>query len=139
MGIFKRAHIRGMAHELTVQGLVTWPSKLAEEETADAIADDTEEEEVPEVTEESGLTEEQAAAALQKIVQVAEEIAAKTGGARDLGINKTAAATDYPSAASQTAIGLMQKAAEERLLQLVLMFLELPHQLRIWEPLRKVK
>lgn len=113
MGIFKRAHIRGMAHELTVQGLVTWPSKLAEDETADAVADDMEEEEVPEVTGEEGLTEEQAALALQKIVQVAEEIAAKTGGARDVGINKTAASLAYQDVASTAAVQLMHKAAEE--------------------------
>ena len=81
MGLFKRAHLRGMAHELTRQGIVTWPSKLAEEETADAIADDLEEEEVPEVTGEEGLSEEQAAAALDRLVEVANEIAEKTSSA----------------------------------------------------------
>jgi hypothetical protein len=113
MGLFKRAHVRGIAHELTRQGLTTWPSKMAEEETADAVADDLGEEEVPEVTDEGGLTPEQASAVVQKLVEVADEIAAKTGGARDLGVNKIAASMTYEDAASTAAVSLMQKAAAE--------------------------
>lgn len=113
MGLFKRAHVRGMVHELTRQGVTVWPSKLAEEEVADAIADDLEEEEVPEVTEDDGLDPETAQAVLDKIVEVAEEISEKTSGAVDYGVNKTAAATTYEDAASQAAWGVMTKAAEE--------------------------
>lgn len=113
MGLFKRAHLRGMAHELTRQGIVTWPSKLAEEEAADAVADNLEEEEVPEVTEEEGLTPEQAQEALDKLVEVAEAIAEKTSGARDLGVNKEAASISYEDAAMNAAISVMEKAAEE--------------------------
>jgi len=113
MGLFKRAHIRGMVHELTRQGIVSWPSKLAEEMAADEIADAMEEEEVPEVTGGQGLSPEQAQDAINKIVEVAEDIAAKTGGANDPGVNKEAASLDYHTAASQAAISLMQKAAEE--------------------------
>lgn len=113
MGLFKRAHVRGIAHELTRQGLTVWPSKLAEEEAADAVADDFEEEEIPEVTGEEGLTPEQASLVVQKLVEVADEIAQKTGGARDLGVNKTAALTAYEDAAASAAVSLMQKAAAE--------------------------
>lgn len=113
MALFKRAHVRGMAHELTRQGVTVWPSKMAEEEAADAIADDLGEEEVPEVTDEGGLTPEQASVVVQKLVEVADEIAQKTGGARDLGVNKIAAATSYEDAAAYAASAVMQKAAEE--------------------------
>lgn len=113
MGIFKRAHVRGVAHELTRQGVTVWPSKLAEEEAADAVADDLDEEEVPEVTDEDGLSPEQAAEVVQKLVEVADEIAQKTGGARDLGVNKVAASVTYEDAAAYNAAALMQKAAEE--------------------------
>jgi len=112
MGLFKRAHIRGMAHELTRQGIVTWPSKTAEEEAADGLADALEEEEVPEVTGEEGLDPETAQAALDKLVEVAEEIAAKTGS-YDPSLTKTAASTSYEDAASDAAWSLMEKAAEE--------------------------
>lgn len=113
MGLFKRAHVRGVAHELTRQGVTAWPSKLAEEEAADAVADDLEDEEVPEVTDEGGLSPEQASAVVQKLVEVADEIAQKTGGARDLGVNKTAASMSYEDAAAYNATSLMQKAAAE--------------------------
>lgn len=113
MGLFKRSHVRGMAHELTVQGVTTWPSKTAEEEAADAVADDLDDTEVPEVTDESGLSPEEASVVVQKLVEVADQIAQKTGGARDLGVNKEAASLDYRDAAAYAAANLMQKAAEE--------------------------
>lgn len=113
MGLFKHAHMRGMAHELTRQGIVTWPSKLAEEEAADLVADDFEEEEVPEVSGEQGLDAETAQAALNKLVEVAEELAEKTSGAADPQLNKTAAATSYEAAASAAALSVMEKAAED--------------------------
>jgi len=113
MGLFKQAHVRGMAHELTRQGIVTWPSKLAEEEAADLIADDLEEEEVPEVSGEEGLEPEAAQAVLNKLVEVAEEIAEKTSGYVDPGVNKVAAETSYEKAAEDAAWSVINKAAEE--------------------------
>ena len=113
MGLFKRAMVAGMSHELTRRGIVAWPSKQAEEEAVDAIADSFEEEEIPETTDETGLTAEEAEAVLDKIVEVAEAIEEKTGGAKDLELNKTAASMEYTDAASYTALRLMEKAAEE--------------------------
>ncbi len=121
MALFKRAHIRGMVHEMTRRGLVRFPTKLAEEESADAIADALPEEVVPEVTPEDGLTPEQAQAALQQIVEVAEEIAARSEAGEVEGqppmpmedTQKMAAATSYEDAASHAALSLMHKAAEE--------------------------
>lgn len=114
MGLFKRAHVRGIAHELTRQGVVTWPSKEAEEMAVDEIADDMSDEDMPEVSGEEGLSPEQASGALSQIVDVAQALAAKTGNARDEGVNKTAASLTYEDAASQAATSLMQKAAEEQ-------------------------
>ena len=113
MGLFKRAAVAGMSHELTRRGVVSWPSKQAEEEAVDAIADGMTEEEMPETTDETGLTEEEAAAVLDQIVEVAEALEEKTGGAKDVELNKTAASMDYVDAASAVACRLMEKAAEE--------------------------
>lgn len=113
MGIFKRAHLRGMVHELTRMGVVSWPTKLAEEMAADEIADALPEEVVPEQTDEEGLTPEQAQEALAKIVEVAEQIAEKTGGVIYEDTCKLAAEESYEDAASNAAIAVMEKAAAE--------------------------
>lgn len=113
MGLFKRAHVRGMVHELTRMGVVSWPTKLAEEMAADEIADALPDEVVPEQTEDDGLTPEQAEEALKQIVEVAEEIAEKTGGAIYEDTCKIASETSYEEMASYNALVLMEKAAEE--------------------------
>lgn len=113
MGMYKKAHVRGMVHEMTRRGLVQWPTKQAEEEAADAIAEELPEEVMPEETPEEGLTPEQAQMALEQIVQVAEEIAQKTGGQILEDTQKLAAASSYEDAASHAAVSLMEKAAEE--------------------------
>lgn len=113
MGIFKRAHLRGMTHELTRMGVVSWPTKLAEEMAADEIADSLPEEVVPEETDEEGLTPEQAQEALKKIVEVAEQIAEKTGHVMYEDTCKIASDVSYEDAASYAALSVMEKAAEE--------------------------
>lgn len=113
MGLFKRATVAGMSHALTRVGIINWPSKQAEEEVVDAIADDFSDEEVPETTDDSGLTEEEAEVILDKIVEVAETLEAQTGGVVDPEINKEAASSDYMDVAAYTAERLMYKAAEE--------------------------
>ncbi len=113
MGLFKRAHVRGMVHELTRMGVVSWPTKLAEEMAADEIADAMPEEVVPEQTDDEGLSPEQAQEALQKIVEVAEQIAEKTGHVMYEDTCKIAAEMSYEDAASHAAITVMEKAAEE--------------------------
>lgn len=113
MGLFKRAHVRGITHELTRQGIVSWMSKMAEEETADAVADAMPEEAMPEVSGEEGLSPEQTQEVINTIIEVAQDIAAKSGVEGDVGVNKESAALPYEAAASQAAISLMEKAAEE--------------------------
>ena len=83
MGLYKRAHVRGINFELVRQGLIRWPSEKIAEEAADAVADNIPEEEMAEVSPEEGLTPEEAAGVIEQLVEVAEEIAEKTGGAYD--------------------------------------------------------
>ena len=113
MGLFKRAHVRGINFELVRQGLIAWPSEKISEEAADAIADNMPEEELPEVSEEEGLTEEEAANVIEKLVEVADEIAEQTGGVKDASFNKIAAEIDPYEAAILTANDLIEKAAME--------------------------
>jgi hypothetical protein len=113
MGLYKRAHVRGMAFELSRQGYVSWPSKEAEEQVADEVADQFPDQTVPEVTGEQGLSPEDAAQVVNKLVEVANAISEQTGGAPDPGVNKMAAATSYEDAAAAAALSVMQKAAAE--------------------------
>lgn len=113
MGLFKRAHVRGINHELVRQGLISWPTEKIAEEAADAVADELDEEEMPEVSGEEGLSAEEAAGVIDKLVDVAEEIAEKTSYYRDADFPKIAAAVDYETAAGAHATSVMMKAAAE--------------------------
>jgi hypothetical protein len=117
MGIYKRAHIRGMVHELTRQGIVSWPTKFAEDEAADAIADNMGEEEVPELTPPDGLSPEQAKAVLDQIVEVAQTINEHADpaaiGPEEEELKQASASLDYADAAAVSIYTLMQKVAEE--------------------------
>lgn len=113
MGLFKRAHVRGINHELVRQGLISWPTEKIAEEAADAIADEMPEEEMPEVSGEEGLSAEEAAGVIDKLVDVAEEIAEKTSNVRDESFPKLAASISYEDAASAHATSVMHKAAAE--------------------------
>jgi hypothetical protein len=116
MGLYKRAHIRGMVHALTQHGVVQWPTKLAMDEAADEIADSFSDEEVPEVAEEDGLSEDTAAAALERIVEVAEDLSDKVGSF-DPELQKVAASMAIEDAAGQAVVAVMEKAAEETAVQ----------------------
>lgn len=118
--IFKRAHFRGMAHVLTQQGLVKWPSKLAMDEAADEVADSFPDEEIPEVAPEDGLSEEQAAEALERLVEVSQELgdkAAAAGYPLDESLQKVAASQAVEDAAAQATIALLEKSAMETAVQ----------------------
>lgn len=113
MALFKRAHVRGMSHRMAALGLVTWPSKQAEELAADKVADDFTDQEVREVTEQDGLTPKEASLVVQRLALVANDLTAKFGGARDLGVNKYASEANPVEAAYHAADCVMVKAAEE--------------------------
>jgi hypothetical protein len=113
MKLFKRAHFRGMAHELMRQNVISFPSEKHAEEAADEVADEYSDEEIPPVTDEEGLSEEEASEALNKLVEVAEAISEKSGHYHDTNLNKMAAAVDLRKVASAHAMACIQKAAEE--------------------------
>ena len=117
MHIFKRAHFRGMLHELQRRGYVRLPSEKIAEEVADMVADEYEDETIPPVTDDTGLTEDEAAEAVNKLVEVAEVIAEKSGAAVDPSYQQKVASVTtqemYKEAASQAAISLIEKAALE--------------------------
>lgn len=113
MGLYKRAHVRGMSHRMAALGLLTWPSKQAEELASDKIADDFTDQEVREVTEQDGLTPKEAALVMRRLASVANDLHVKTGGHRDLGVNKVASEVNPVEAAYYAADCLMVKAAEE--------------------------
>lgn len=113
MSLFKRAHVRGMSHQMSALGLLTWPSKQAEELAADLVADDFTDQEVREFTEKDGYLPKEAALVMQRLAAVANDLSVKTGGARDLGINKIASEVNPVEAAYYAADCVMVKAAEE--------------------------
>lgn len=113
MPLFKRAHVRGMSHRMAAMGLLTWPSKQAEELAADAVADDFTDQEMREVTDRDGLTPKEAALVMTRLASVANDLSVKTGGARDMGVNKFASEVDPIQAAYYAADCVMVKAAED--------------------------
>jgi hypothetical protein len=115
MGLFKRSHVRGLNFGLMRNGLVHYSSVKVANEVADAVADEVPEEEAPEVTDETGMSANEVAPILQKLVEVAQAIAAKTGSAMDENLNKVAADQnlDIVKLAYATAERLIYKAALE--------------------------
>jgi len=81
-------------------------------ESADIVADDFEDEEIPEETEEDGLTEEEAALAVEKLVDVANALSDKVGHV-DPDFQKIASATPLGEAASIVVMDLIKKTAAE--------------------------
>lgn len=113
MTLYKRAHMRGMAYALQQRGVTSFPNMKLAMESADIVADDFEDEEIPAETEEDGLTEEEAALAVEKLVDVANALADKVGHVVDPNFQKIASSTPLEEAASIVAIDLIEKAAAE--------------------------
>jgi len=112
MGVCKRAQVRGIQHVMIGSGLVSYPTAKHAEESADLIADNLEE--MPETTGEEGLSPEEAAEVMDDIVNVANEIAEKTGFDRsNPDLEKAASAVGIETAAHAHALALMEKAAGE--------------------------
>ena len=115
MGLLKRAHVRGLNFGLMRNGLVSYPSIKWANEVADAVADETPDEVAPEMTDDTGMSANEVAPILQKLVEVAQEIAAKTDTAPDMNLNKVSADQnlDIVKLAYATAERLIYKAALE--------------------------
>lgn len=143
MGLFKRAAVRGMAHELVRQNVVNFPSKIAMDEAADAVADASP---MPEMAEEGGHNPEDVAAIAQKLIAIGQALQEQAGigshpgapadappmpmdgpgggppppGAMEAAkaaayLLKEAAYTPVEDLASNAAVACMEKAAEEQL------------------------
>jgi hypothetical protein len=141
MGLFKRAAVRGMAHELVRRNVVNFPSKVAMDEAADAVADASP---MPEMAEEGGHSPEDVAAIAQKLIEIGHALQAQAGIGMDAGappgapplpmapegggppppeaveaakaaayLLKEAAYTPVEDLASNAAVACMEKAAEE--------------------------
>jgi hypothetical protein len=102
-----------MNHTLIANGILSYATAKMAEDVADAVADNMDEEEMPEETPEDGLTEEQAASIIDQLAAVAEAISEKTGGAKDAGLNKIAASVSLRDAAYAHAHFLVKRAMEE--------------------------
>lgn len=134
MGLFKRAHVQGVNHELIRQGVIAYPSKEAADEVADAVADGMPEEPTgdlpgtgPEVSPPEGHSPEEVAAVANKLIEIANQLMAQAGAggppaaaAAKMGaetLYKTASAVDtddsYADVASKVAVELMEKVAAE--------------------------
>lgn len=115
MALFKRAAVRGIAHELVRNGLCSFPSKFAMDAAADAVADATPPE-MPEVTPDQGHDPEQVAMVANKLIEIAHELMAHAGAGGPAGaeeVAKTSSAQDYDSVAYAAAVECMDKAAAE--------------------------
>jgi len=137
MGLFKRSAVRGMAHELVRRNIVTFPSKIAMDEAADAVADAAP---MPEMAGEQGHSPEEVAAIAQKLISIGQALQAEAGIGQHPGappdapplpmdgappeameaakaaayLVKEAAYTDVGDLAATAALACMEKAAEEQ-------------------------
>lgn len=125
--LFKRAAVRGIAHELVNKGICEFPSKEAMDEAADAVADGPVGEQMPEVSGPEGHSPEQLAQAAQKLMEIAQALMQEAQGAaggapggpppppvaQGMGEVKAACARDISTVAGETAMACMDKAAEE--------------------------
>lgn len=134
MGLFKRAAARGVAHELVRRGIISFPSKEAMDEAADAVADSPVAGPMPEMSPEGGHSPEELATVANKLIEIAHalmEQAGASGGpppaeggepppppnpeaAKEAAeLTKIAAESDYETVAAEEAVSCMTKAAEE--------------------------
>lgn len=79
MGLFKRAAVRGVAHELVRSGFASFPSKEAMDEAADAVADA--QPQMPETSPEGGHSPEELAAVANKLIEIAHALMEQAGAA----------------------------------------------------------
>jgi len=139
MSLFKRAAVRGVAHELVNKGLCEFPSKEAMDAAADAVADGPAMGAAPEVSGPQGHSPEELAQAAQKLMEIAHALMQEAqGGAgappmappgqppppeappeaveAKAGANevKQASFRDIGELAGEAAVALMEKSAMEK-------------------------
>jgi hypothetical protein len=129
--LFKRAAIRGLAHELVARGVCQFPSKEAMDESADAVADGPIMSGSPDVTGPEGHSPEELAQAAQKLMEIAQVLMAQAQGGDVAGgappppeqaaeakaaalAVKAACDRDLTTAAGEAAVACMDKAAADQ-------------------------
>lgn len=80
MSLFKRAAVRGIAHELVRNSVCEFPSKEAADEAADAVADGPAMQHAPEVSGPEGHQPEDVAAIANKLIEIAHALMAEAQG-----------------------------------------------------------
>lgn len=116
MGLFKRAAVRGIAHELVRRGAVSFQSKEAMDEAADAVADAAPPS-MPEMAPEGGHAPEDIASIANKLIELGMALQQQAGPAAPkmaADFAKIAASVDYEAAAAEAAVSCMDKAAAEK-------------------------
>lgn len=130
MALFKRAAVRGIAHELVRTGVCSFPSKLAMDGAADAVADAPQgpAAAMPEMSPPEGHDPEQVAAVANKLIEIAHELMQHASGGGEgaapglppgapppeaEALSKESAASDYDTLAYNAAVECMDKAAAE--------------------------
>jgi len=129
--LFKRAAVRGLAHELVARGVCEFPSKEAMDESADAVADGPIMSGSPDVTGPEGHSPEDLAQVAQKLIEIAEVLMAQAQGAGGASgappppeqaaeakaaahAVKAACERDLSTAAGEAAVACMDKAAADQ-------------------------
>lgn len=141
MGLFKRAAVRGVAHELVRSGIIAFPTKEAMDEAADAVADSPAAAPMPEMAPEGGHNPEELAMVANKLMEIAHALMQESGAAapgapmaggppppegvappeppspeaakESAFLSKTASEANYEELAAKTALECMDKAASE--------------------------
>ena len=136
--LFKRAAVRGMAHELVARGAAQFPTKEAMDAAADAVADGPAAAPMPEASPDQGHDPHQVVAVAQKLIAIGEALMQQAsgggapgempsgaeGGPLPMGpeaaaqgageVQKESASNAPEDIASQHAVELMKMAAEEK-------------------------
>lgn len=108
--LFKRAFTRGLNDQLVREGVLQYPSKLASDQAADYIADHSG---MPCPATDGPNLSLKIAGELCDLLKQASDALCKEAGHYDSGLSKTAAAVDHVTAATTSALELMQKVASE--------------------------
>lgn len=129
--LFKRAAVRGVAHQLVARGVCEFPSKEAMDEAADAVADAPVAAGMPEVSPAEGHSPEQLEEVARKLIEIAQALMAEAhsgapgmegpAGAGGPPPDVKAAAEqvkqaelrDFNTVVSEAAVACMDKAAAE--------------------------
>lgn len=114
--LFKRAAVRGIAHELVARGAARFPTKEAMEAASDAVADGPAAAPMPDMSGDHGHDPQQVVAVAQKLIQIGEALMQQAAGGATPGAESQpppqgAPAPAGPEAAAAGAADVQKEAA----------------------------